>query len=71
MREAMVKCFGTGLASAPVAGGADSIAPLWTAELEIGPHAVAALAVADEKPALEEPASGLAILKRQLLGEVA
>jgi len=51
MREATVKCLGTGLASTPVvsadgapAGGhADG---LWTAELDVGPRAIAAVAVA-------------------------
>jgi 4'-phosphopantetheinyl transferase len=50
MREAAVKCLGTGLASAPVAGegGGGSggrIAALWTTELDAGPRAAAAVAV--------------------------
>jgi 4'-phosphopantetheinyl transferase len=40
-REAVVKCLGTGLASAP----ADPTPGLWTTELDVGPRAAAAIAV--------------------------
>jgi 4'-phosphopantetheinyl transferase len=48
MREAAVKCLGTGLASAPAGGGAGDPRPaLWSTELDLGPWgAVAAIAVA-------------------------
>ena len=54
MREAAVKCLGTGLGSAPVAGEGDAgsggrIAALWTAELAVGPRAAAAIAVEDSE----------------------
>jgi 4'-phosphopantetheinyl transferase len=47
-REAAVKCLGTGLAPAP-AGAQDDAGPhpaLWSTELDVGPRAVAAIAVA-------------------------
>lgn len=45
MREATVKCLGTGLAAMPVAG--ERAPPgLWTAELDVGLRAAAAVAVA-------------------------
>jgi 4'-phosphopantetheinyl transferase len=44
MREAAVKCAGTGLAAAPP----DPAAGLWTAVLELGPHACAAVAAQGE-----------------------
>jgi phosphopantetheinyl transferase len=46
MREAAVKCLGTGLGSTPAAYDADLNAALWTVELDAGPRAVAGLAVA-------------------------
>jgi phosphopantetheinyl transferase len=46
MREATVKCLGTGLGSAPVAGEGAASAGMWTAELDVGPRAFAAIAVA-------------------------
>jgi phosphopantetheinyl transferase len=46
MREATVKCLGTGLGSAPVAGEGATSAGMWTAELDVGPRAFAAIAVA-------------------------
>lgn len=44
MREATVKCLGSGLTSAPIAseGAPDG---MWTAELDVGPRAFAAIAV--------------------------
>jgi phosphopantetheinyl transferase len=42
-REAAVKCLGTGLSDPPVGPAA---ADLWTADLHVGPSAVAAVAVA-------------------------
>jgi phosphopantetheinyl transferase len=44
MREATVKCLGSGLASAPIARD-DAPEEMWTAELDIGPQAFAAIAV--------------------------
>jgi 4'-phosphopantetheinyl transferase len=49
MREATVKCLGTGLASAPLAGQEDPTIGLWTAELDLGPRAAAAVAVRGEE----------------------
>jgi phosphopantetheinyl transferase len=46
MHEATVKCLGTGLAAKPVAGET-APAGLWTAELDAGPQAFAAVAVVD------------------------
>lgn len=43
-REATVKCLGSGLVSAPIARE-DAPEELWTAELDIGPRAFAAIAV--------------------------
>lgn len=45
LREAAVKCHGTGLTLAPAAPDADPTAGLWTAELDVGPQAAAAVAV--------------------------
>lgn len=47
MREAAGKCLGTGLGAAPVApaGSAVAGAEIWTAELDVGPGAAAAVAV--------------------------
>ncbi len=44
MHEATVKCLGTGLTSMPVEGQAPP-GGLWSTELDVGPHAFAALAV--------------------------
>jgi 4'-phosphopantetheinyl transferase len=44
VREAAVKCLGTGLASMPIADDA-ALAGVWTAELDVGPRAAAAVAV--------------------------
>jgi 4'-phosphopantetheinyl transferase len=44
MREAKVKCLGRGLASAPIARE-DAPEEMWTAALDIGPRAFAAIAV--------------------------
>lgn len=44
MREAAVKCLGTGLSSMPVEGRAPA-GGLWSTELDVGPRAFAALAV--------------------------
>jgi phosphopantetheinyl transferase len=44
-REAVVKCLGTGLATPR---GDSPATDLWTTELEVGPHAAAALATQDE-----------------------
>ncbi len=49
VREATLKCLGTGLASAPPVPGANPVSGLWTAELDVGPQAVAAVAVAGEE----------------------
>lgn len=56
-REAAAKCVGTGLAAAldepalslASAGGGQASAKLWTAEVDVGPHAVAALALEGEQ----------------------
>ncbi len=45
VREATVKCLGTGLGSAPVAQGGTRATDLWTSELDVGPHAAGAVAV--------------------------
>ena len=44
MREATVKCLGAGLVSAPIASD-DAHEEMWTAELDVGPRAFAAVAV--------------------------
>lgn len=45
IREATVKCLGTGLASAPPTPAVKPAFALWTAELDAGPQAAAAAAV--------------------------
>src|SRR5580700_2071421 len=49
MREAAVKCLGTGLGSAPITGEGSPGAVLWTAELDAGPRTTASLAVEGEQ----------------------
>ncbi len=46
MREATVKCLGAGLTFAPPEGEEDPGAGLWTAELDVGPQATAAVVAA-------------------------
>jgi phosphopantetheinyl transferase len=57
-REATAKCRGTGLAAAAAgdsalssagASGGEASADLWIAEMDVGPHAVAALALESER----------------------
>jgi len=48
LREAAVKCLGTGLTCAP----ANPPAGLWSTELPVGPRATAAVAVEGERPEL-------------------
>ncbi len=45
MREATVKCLGTGLASAANPSESDTSTEVWTAELDGGPRAIAAVVV--------------------------
>ncbi len=47
--EAALKCLGMGLGSAPVVGEGNPGVALWTAELDAGPRAFAALAVAGDE----------------------
>ncbi len=49
MREAAVKCLGTGLGSAPITGEGSPGAVLCTAELDVGPQTTASLAVEGEQ----------------------
>ncbi len=45
VREATVKCLGTGLGSTPVTRGGGPATGLWTSELDVGPRAAGAVAV--------------------------